>query len=124
MRSMSLVLIILFWLSNGAAFAETSSAEHKAIKSKRCVFPKSRKRAPAWVCSGKDDRIETSAVGSFAKSKGSLAFREQMATANAREKLAGKINSEVLEGSEVLQSAYAPNGTLYVLIGIKSVSTK
>jgi hypothetical protein len=123
MRSIILALLYLSLLSNGTAFAEAKRSEFKAIKSKKCVFPKSRKRAPSWVCGEQDENIETSSVGSFAKSKGNLAFREQMAAANAREKLAGKMNSEILEGAEVLKSTIAPNGTLYVLIGIKKKST-
>lgn len=124
MRTLITALLALSMLLSGAAFAETASKKATITKTKKCTFPKSRKRAPTWVCTGQDEKQEITAVGSFAKSKAGISHMEQMATAKAREKLAGKLSQEILEGTIILKSVYAPNGTLYVLVGVDETKMK
>ena len=124
MRTIITALLTLSVLLSGAAYAEAASKKSTVTKTKKCTFPKSRKRAPTWVCTGKDEKQEITAVGSFAKSKAGIAHMEQMASAEARKKLAGKLNQEILEGTIILKSVYAPNGTLYVLIGVDETKLK
>jgi hypothetical protein len=123
-----------------------STANAKASKAKKCVFPKSKKRAPAWVCNAHAEGMEVAAVGSSAKSKAGKSFMEQMAVADARARLAQKLSesaqpktessqdganppesgrtviakntNESLENTKIIKRSYSPNGTLYVLIGI------
>ena len=124
----------------------------KVIKEKKCQFPKSRKRAPNWVCTGKDSSMAVTAVGSFHKSAAGIAFMEQMAATDARVNLAQKLHDEVqkeisarkgltgkqgvdrelikkitdeeLQGTKILKSIYSPKGTLYMLIGIEEESAQ
>lgn len=136
-------------LLSGTCAAATQPVPEKVAqlaKEKKCLFPKSRKRAPAWVCGAQADDMTITAVGSSAKSKAGISFMEQMAVADARQKLAQKLQSSVrkqvaqssvtstnnparandaaivkitneqLQGSKILKKIYAPNGTLYVLI--------
>jgi hypothetical protein len=124
MRKIICALISCSLFLGGAAMAEPNTSKAKVTKAKKCLFPKSRKRAPDWVCSGQDAKLEISAVGSFAKSKAGIAFMEEMASADARKKLAAKISKETLEGTKILRSAYAPNGTIYVLVGMDEAATK
>lgn len=124
MRTIITALLTLSVLLSGAAYAETASKKTTVTKTKKCTFPKSRKRAPTWVCTGQDEKQEITAVGSFAKSKAGIAHMEQMASAEARKKLAGKLNQEILEGTIILKSVYAPNGTLYVLVGVDETKLK
>jgi len=120
----------------------TSTQIANVSKPKKCLFPKSKKRAPDWVCNINEDNLAVTAVGSFAKSRAGIAFMEQMAAADARVQLANKlrgsvqqkiagsegvpvndndlisqITSEQLQGTKVLKSVYGPRGKLYVLMG-------
>jgi hypothetical protein len=101
---------------------------HKDKKNKKCLFPKSKKPAPNWLCEIPNDM----AVGAAIKSKAGDAFMEQMAMTDARAQLAQKVHAtskvvrnpnsqiadEPLRGTVVKEKIYGPNGTLYVLIGI------
>lgn len=141
------LLIATIALSSSAWSAEASwTASIQVKKAKKCVFPKSKKRAPVWVCNAHADGMEMAAVGSAVKSKAGKSFMEQMAIADARSRLiqklsesakfkvesrqntantsnsAGteitKIANESMENTKIIKRSYAPNGTLYVLIGI------
>lgn len=140
--SMAMVLSIGVFTSTQVAAA----TEVKVKKAKKCLFPKSKKRAPSWVCDAHAEGLAAAAVGSFAKSRAGLSHMEQMAAADARANLvrdlhgsvqskikdgaqtAGKddvdsalidkITNDSLEGSRIMKRAYAPNGTIYVLVGL------
>jgi len=129
-----------------------TSADAKAKRTKKCVFPKSLKRAPDWVCNAHADGLAVAAVGSAAKSDAGISFMEQMAAADARtrlarsvreprqKKIAGSkgsankntaerdgalttsITNESLQSTKILKSAYGPDGTLYVLVGLDEAS--
>jgi len=131
---------------SGYAFGVSTGIDTKnakVSKAKKCMFPKSKKRAPDWVCNAHDDSYELTAVGSFPKSATGIAFMEQMAAADARVHLAEKVRESVhqqiaalevaefddnllisticdtqLQGTRVLKSVYGPRGKLYVLMGI------
>jgi hypothetical protein len=148
MRNLWCVLLSATIVLSGSAWSAEvpSTANAKVKKAKKCVFPKSKKRAPAWVCNPHADGIEVAAVGSAAKSKAGKSFMEQMAVADARAHLAQnlhesaqpkaegsqdaantsdsdstvitKIANESLEDTKIIKRSYGPNGTLYVLIGI------
>jgi hypothetical protein len=124
----------------------------KVTKEKKCVFPKSRKRAPIWICNAHTDGLAVTAVGSAVKSGAGISFMEQMAAADARVNLARdlrvsvqnkikgsedstskdaadqdgaiitKISNDSLQGTRIVKSAYGPNGTLYVLVGLDETS--
>jgi LPP20 lipoprotein len=139
------VLLSTSMLLSGFAFGDStgiSTQIAKVNKPKKCLFPKSKKRAPDWVCNINEDNLSVTAVGSFARSEAGIAFMEQMAAADARvhladklrlsvqQKIAGsdgasvndsdlisKISSEQLQGTKVLKSVYGPRGKLYVLMG-------
>lgn len=100
----------------------------KAKIDKKCLFPKSKKRAPDWVCNANSDGVKRAALGSAAKSKAGLAFMEEMAAADARTRLAQKqasgLSEEKLRGSKILKKIYAPDGTLYVLVGFEGADPK
>ena len=104
----------------------------KVSKAKKCLFPKSRKRAPDWVCKAQDDNETVTAVGSFHKSGAGNEFMEQMAAADARVNLAKKLRGtasqtftdEQLQGSRVMKKIYGPKGALYVLISIDKAAVK
>jgi hypothetical protein len=145
-KILHVVLSMAMVLSIGALTSTQVAAatEAKVKKAKKCLFPKSRKRAPSWVCDAHAEGMAAAAVGSFAKSKAGLSHMEQMAAADARANLvrdlhasvqnkikgssqntAGedgalidKITSDSLEGSRIMKRAYAPNGTIYVLVGL------
>ena len=115
-----------------------SSAHDKPKKEKKCLFPKSKKRAPSWVCNPHADGLAQAAVGSAAKSKAGDSFMEQMAVADARKHLAQDLHdakqpdvdnsstpassaivaNESLENTKIIKRAYGPNGALYVLVGV------
>lgn len=135
MRKFVCALLSVSMLLSGYARADASVAlKNKAAKSKKCLFPKSGKRAPAWVCNAQADGFALTAVGAAPKSKAGLAFMEQMAEADARAKLARDMrrsergnsainavaaeseNTAELKGCKVLKRAYGPNGTLYLLM--------
>jgi hypothetical protein len=117
-------------------------------KVKKCLFTKSSKRAPLWVCDGLAEGLVVTAVGSAPKSKAGLAHMQQMALADARMHLAEKlieysqpkvadseeaanknttesgnaiitkITEVSLEGTKVIKSTSGPDGAMYVLIGL------
>lgn len=149
--------ILFLFLSLSMAFSiealgESSSIGSNAAKTskvKKCLFPKSKQRAPAWLCNVDEDNLAVTSVGSFAKSKAGVAFMEQMAAADARAHLAdklhlsveqkivesggvgqsdkvliSKISNEQLQGTKVLKSIYGPRGTLYVLMGFDEAGAK
>lgn len=123
-------------------------------KAKKCLFPKSRKRAPGWICSTQKENLTLAAVGSFHKSGAGREYMEQMATADARAKLVqqlnvpvqkkivitntaanntaglpdskliSKISEDNLQGTRVLKKVLGPKGRLYVLIGFDEEGTR
>lgn len=126
----------------------------KVKKAKKCLFPKSKKRAPNWVCDAQADGWAVAAVGSAAKSGAGISFMEQMAAADARAHLAQSLSSsaqknisgnanaenkgttdrdnalitriadESLQGTKIIKKIYGPKGTLYVLVGLDETSAK
>jgi hypothetical protein len=143
MRKLLCALLSITMVMSAEAWCDTTSTTstdskmQKPMKVKRCLFPKSRKRAPNWICEVHND----TAVGSAAKSKAGIAFMEQMAVADARTHLAQKLHGSVQEKSAdhngtvittttngtlldttLMESAYGPNGRLYVLIGIAATT--
>jgi len=103
-----------------------------------CVYPDSQESiAPDWVCSGRTEGIEYSAIGYAEKSAAGDSFMKQLAASNARSALAnrqsGNVNDmvrsdeqgsttrltkEVLINAKVIKTATSPTGRLYVLVGI------
>lgn len=149
MRNIMFVLLSAVLVSSGYAVGETLAAaatQTKVVKTKKCLFPKSKKRAPAWVCDAQAGGLAVAAVGSAAKSKAGIAHMEQMAAADARAQLARNlcgnarkncassidaansdvavISAETLTGTKIMKRAYAPNGTLYVLMGLDEIEAK
>lgn len=123
-------------LLSGYVWADTQpESKSKTVKAKKCLFPKSKKRAPAWVCDAHAEGLALAAVGVAPKSKAGMALMEQIAEADARAKLAKEVRGEEqvstaasvaaadtsyqvsLQGTKVLKRAYGPNGSLYVLMG-------
>lgn len=132
----------------------TAVTAAKVNKAKKCLFPKSKKRAPDWVCNAKAEGMAVAAVGSSAKSDAGISFMEQMAAVDARVHLAQKlrdsveskitdseasasktqperdstlitrITNESLRDTKILKSAYSPNGTLYVMVGLDEEGVK
>jgi hypothetical protein len=130
---------------DGLAKAATNARVKKAIK---CSFPKTKKRAPDWVCSASAEGLAVAAVGSADKSQAGISFMEQMAAADARVQLvravrvsvrrrvladassSGKeqdgldgalmttVTNDTLRGAKVRKSVYGPGGRLYVLMGL------
>lgn len=137
----------------GAANTE-NALNAQSQKAKKCLFPKSKKRAPAWVCNPLEGNLTVAAVGTFHKSGAGAEHMEQMASADARAKLVQKLNppaqkkiasidsppnpgtakpdkvlinkitEENLEGIKVLKKAYGPKGSLYVLIGFDEATSQ
>ena len=153
MRKLICVLLASTLLVGLNAWSATVEVTAKAQKSKKCLFPKSKKRAPAWVCDTRNEKLTLAAVGSFHKSGAGAEFMEQMATADARAKLVrqlhlpvqrtiaasgvadskavnpdraliSKISDETLQGTRVLKKAYGPRGKLYVLIGFDAAESQ
>lgn len=137
------VLLSVSMCLSDYVWADTpSKSKSKTVKAKKCLFPKSRKRAPAWVCDAHADGLALAAVGVAPKSKAGLDLMEKMAEADARAKLAKEArgveqssaaagaaaaDSEyitALEGTKVLKRAYGPNGTLYVLMGFDAADAQ
>lgn len=149
MRQFMCVLVSAAMVLSGYAWGDTpvaTAADAKMNRTKKCLFPKSKKRAPAWVCHAQTGGLAVAAVGAAAKSKAGLAFMEQMAAADARAQLVQKlrvpmhkkmpgsagtangetaerdkafitrISEESLSGTKIMKRAYSPNGTLYVLM--------
>ena len=152
-----LILVIMCSSLSIVCQASVDSTAHKTAsgkvkKAKNCYFPKTKKRAPNWVCTGSDNSVAATAVGSFHKSDAGIAFMEQMAAADARANLAQKLHDEVrkdisgkggktvsggvdreqikkiadaeMQGAKILKSVYSPKGTLYMLIGLDDVSAQ
>lgn len=150
MRKFIFVLLSVSMVISVNAWGDISTRTAKDAKpatAKKCLFPKSRKRAPDWVCKAHEESLTVAAVGSFHKSGAGAEFMEQMAAADARVHLArklhesvqkkitesedsatrnsadrdstliNKITDEQLQGTKILKSAYGPKGRLYVLIG-------
>ena len=151
MRKFIILLLSALMLLSGYAWATTpaSTSDSKAKKEKKCLFPKSKKRAPSWVCNEQADTLAVAAVGSFAKSGAGIEFMEQMAAADARVHLARKLNATVqkkineidaaanhdqtlisniteesLQSTKVLKKVNDPKGKLYVLIGFDEAGTQ
>ncbi len=137
------VLLSVALLLSGYAWADTPpETKSKTVKAKKCLFPKSKKRAPVWVCDAHAEGLTMAAVGVAPKSKAGLDLMEQMAEADARAKLAKEVRGveqnstaasvaaadsgyvAALEGSKVLKRAYGPNGTLYVLMGFDAADAQ
>ena len=146
MHKFIFVLLSVSMLLGGYAWGDSTGISTQIVKvskPKKCLFPKSKKRAPDWVCNINEDNLAVTAVGSCAKSKAGIAFMEQMAATDARVHLAdklrlsvqqkiavsegavvydndliSKISDEQLQGTKVLKSVYGPRGKLYVLMGI------
>lgn len=148
MRKIFCVLLSATVFLGADAFGGTPTTTGKTIKAKKCLFPKSRKRAPSWVCSAPADGSVMTAVGSAGKSGAGISFMEQMAAADARMQLARnlrgtgqkasagstdvagrdtaesdsalttRIADESLQGTKIMKKARGPDGTLYVLVGI------
>ena len=129
--------------------AEKSGKDSKISKAKKCLFPQSKKRAPDWVCTARDDNLAVTALGSFHKSNAGIEFMQQMAAADARVNLAkklrapvqkkiaeseggaagdsaliNKITDEQLQGTKVLKSVYGPRGKFFVLMGLDAAGAQ
>lgn len=156
MRNLLFMLLSSAMVLSVDAWADTTPSAATNIKKKnvRCVFPKSKKRAPNWVCNASASGLAVAAVGSAAKSGAGIAFMQQMADADARLHLARilhgsarkslangkdadakitegrdsalitKIADESLLGTKIMKRAYGPDGTLYVLVGIDETSAQ
>ena len=154
MRKFFCVLLSAAMVLSGYALGDTqatTAADAKVKKTKKCLFPKSKKRAPTWVCDAKVDGLAVTAVGSAAKSDAGISFMEQQAAADARVHLARNFRSsgqknisgrkdsankdtadqdsalktnESLEGTKIIKNAYGPDGTLYVLVGLDQASAQ
>ena len=145
----SRLMMVIFLLSlplTNQAMADTSvnkAGTDKVKKARSCYFPKTKKKAPNWVCSGTDSSMAVTAVGTFHKSGAGIEFMQQMAATDARVNLAkklrapvqkkiaeseggvagdsvliNKITDEQLQGTKVIKSVYGPKGKLYVLMGL------
>lgn len=146
MRKYILVFLAAAMVLSANAYGDTTpkpAKDIKVTKAKKCLFPKTKKRAPDWVCTAQDDSLAVTAVGSFHKSGAGIEFMQQMAAADARVNLAkklrapvqkkiaeseggvagdsaliNKITEEQLQGTKVIKSVYGPKGKLYVLMGL------
>lgn len=151
-RKLLVLILSAAILVSASAYPDTLAVpakDSKVASLKKCLFPKSKRRAPAWICDAEADNLAMTAVGSFARSGAGTAFVEQMAAADARAKLAnklslsvqkdaaeregvelndnaliGKITNEELRGTRVLKSVYGPRGRLYVLMGFDAVEAQ
>jgi hypothetical protein len=147
-----ILLSAAIFLGVDAAGAQaTHVATPKVNKAKRCVFPKSGKRAPAWVCDRHVPGLVVTALGWAPKSRAGSSFMEEMALADARahllqavresvyKKLGGKghddkaatgqngvsstrIVNDALRGTRIERRARGPHGSLYVLTGLNKAN--
>lgn len=155
MRKLSLLWLFAALLSVDAlADTQVSATTTVSVKkAAKCLFPRTKNRAPDWVCNAHADGLSVAAVGSFAKTEAGISFMEQMAAADARVHLARKlrgsvqskimssegssrppvgrdsalvtrITNETLRGTRVVNSIYAPDGTLYVMVGLDKANAK
>lgn len=137
-------------LSFDALGATPGSSSATTKKTKKCLFPKSKKRAPSWVCDAQADGMAAAAVGSAAKSKAGISHMEQMAAADARSRLVQNFHesaqkntsgskdsanrnmaalttsntNDFLQGAKIIKKAYGPKGTLYVLVGLDEANAQ
>jgi hypothetical protein len=151
------VLLSAALLLSGYAWGgttDTTATKAQVYKAKKCLFPKSKKRAPVWVCNAPVAGLAVTGVGAAAKSRAGFAHMKQMAAAEARVQLARnlrgseqqniagsagsaskdtaerdrawitRITNESLSNTKILKSAYGPNGTLYVLVGLDASSAQ
>lgn len=146
---LSATLVLSFDALGGTTSSASTTAKVK--KAKKCLFPKSKKRAPSWVCDAQADGVAVAAVGSAAKSGAGISHMEQMAAADARSRLvqnvresakkdnaAGKVaanknvaatdsaltTNDTLQGAKIIKKIYGPKGTLYVLVGLDEANAK
>ena len=155
--SSALLVTLVFVLPSIDAWGDTQSQvamDAKGKVEKKCLFPKSRKRAPSWVCDAHIKGLRVTAVGSSAKSDAGIPFMEQMAAADARMRLArdlrGSVQNKIkggkdfpnketadedstlitriandsLTGAKIIRSTFSPDGTLYVLVGLDETNAK
>jgi hypothetical protein len=155
MRILLCMLLSAAVLPGVDAWGETQTSTAtvaKVKKATKCSFPKSRKRAPDWVCTARAEGLAVAAVGSAAKSQAGVSFMEQMAAADARARLVREVRESVrekvvggapaaikeadkpdgalittithdsLQGAKVEKSVYGPDGTLYVLVGLDAAN--
>lgn len=151
MRRFCGVLLSAVILLGANAWGEAQpapAASAKAGKAKKCTFPKSRRRAPGWVCDKHAEGLAVTALGSAARSRAGFSFMEKMAVADARVHLVQevresvqaklgedvrtanaeaaerqgatitRITNDALQDTRIAKRTYGPNGTLYVLIGL------
>lgn len=150
MRIFLCVLLSAALLPGVEAWGESQLSTGTSVKVKKagkCTFPKSARRAPAWVCTARAPGLALAAVGMAPRSQAGVSFMEQMAAADARARLAREVRESVrnkvagaaaagrkppepdgslitvitndsLQGAQVVKSIYGPNGTLYVLVGL------
>ena len=134
----------------GATPGSTSTTV-KVKKTKKCLFPKSKKRAPSWVCDAQADGMAATAVGSAAKSGAGISHMEQMAAADARSRLVQNVRESVqkdnaggkdaanknmaasdsalttndtLQGAKIIKKIYGPKGRLFVLVGLDETNAQ
>lgn len=147
MRRLLCMLLSAAVVLSANAWCDTqppAAADARVMKAKRCLFPNSRKRAPGWVCNAHADGMALAAVGSATRSGAGISFMEQMAAADARVHLARDLRRSVqnrlkterdsaqitgiandsLQGIRIIKSAYGPDRTLYVLVGIDEENAK
>jgi hypothetical protein len=151
MRKFPGVLMLIAMCLGINAWADTQSVTAKTAKvekARKCSFPKSKKRAPDWVCNAQADGLAVAAVGSAAKSRAGISFMEKMAAADARKHLVQDVRKSVkinvlgdarsanieadesdnalisgitndsLQNTRIEKRVYGPKGTLYVLVGL------
>ena len=109
MRKIFCVLLSATVFLCADAFGGTPTTTGKAIKAKKCLFPKSRKRAPSWVCKAPADGSVMTAVGSAGKSGAGTSFMEQMAAADARMQFARNLRGQA--GKQVRAAQMLQAGT-------------
>ena len=146
MRKLLCILFSVTMALTGYSWGDElpTTTDDKPKIQKKCLFPHSKKRAPVWVCNPHADGLLQVAVGSAAKSKAGDAFMEQMAVADARKHLAQDVHeakqpkvddssapvnstavaNESLENTKIIKRAYAPNGALYVLVGVDETAAQ
>ena len=77
------------------AFTGCSSTPKKEEKITTCVFPGTNEAAPGWVCDEPIPEIPVSAVGISEPSNAGISFMKDIATADARGKLASQFQVQV-----------------------------
>lgn len=151
MRKLLVVLLVAVLLPAADAWGEAQSAGVATARSKKvqkCTYPKSKRRAPGWVCHGHVEGLALTAVGSAPKSRAGFSFMEKMAAADARAHLVQAVSETVqrkldagaangkpggrddalltriaeatLQNTRIEKHSYGSNGALYVLVGLDS----